>query len=65
MILFIHKKDRERGRDTGKRETRTPCGGAQCGNDPRTLGSQPEPKTDAQSLRHPRAPRIVPHHSFL
>ena len=40
---------RERGRDIGRGRSRLPKG---VGLDPRTPGSQPEPKADAQSLNH-------------
>ena len=33
------------------------CGESDAGLDPRTLGSQPEPKADAQPLSQPGIPR--------
>ena len=39
-----------------KKEKQPACGEPNVGLDPRTLGSQPEPKADAQSLSHPGAP---------
>ena len=53
MYLFIHDRHTERGRDIGRRRSRFPVGEADVGLDPRTLGSQPEPKADAQPLSHP------------
>ena len=34
------------------------CGEPNAGLDPGTLGSQPEPKADAQPLSHPAAPGL-------
>ena len=47
-------------RDTEKqrqrqREKQAPSGEPNVGLDPRTLGSQPEPNTDASPLSHPGA----------
>ena len=39
-----------------QREKKAPCEEPDMGLDPRTLGSQPEPKADAQPLSHPSAP---------
>ena len=39
-----------------QREKQDPCGELHVGLDPRTRGSQPEPKADAQPLSHPGAP---------
>ena len=47
--LFIHERYRKRGRDR-QREKQAPCREPDVELDPRTLGSQPEPKTDAQPL---------------
>ena len=44
----------EKGRDVGRRRIRDPNGGL----DPRTLGSCPELKTDAQPLSHAGIPYI-------
>ena len=45
----------ERGRDR-QREKEAPCREPDVGLDPRTLGSCPEPKADAQPRSHPSAP---------
>ena len=39
-----------------QREKQAPCGEPDVGLDPRTPGSQPELKADAQPLSHPDAP---------
>ena len=49
-------RDTERGRDIGRGRSRVPAGSPMLGLDPGTLGSQPEPKADAQPLSHPGAP---------
>ena len=49
----------ERGRDAGQREKQAPCGEPDMGLNPGTLGSHPEPKTDAQLLSHPDVPELV------
>ena len=54
-ILFIHERDTQRQRHK-QREKKAPCGGTNVGLDPRTPGSRPEPKTDAQPLSHPGVP---------
>ena len=51
-------RKRERGRDR-QREKQAPYVEPDVGLDPRTLGSQPEPKADAQSLSHPGAPTAL------
>ena len=48
------EKERERQRHR-QREKQTPCGKLGVGLDPRTLGSRPESKADAQPLSHPGA----------
>ena len=55
-ILFLHKRHRERQRHR-QREKQAPCGEPNAGLDPKTPGSQPEPKADAQLLSHPGIPR--------
>ena len=50
FYLFIHDTERERQRHR-QREKQTPCGELNAGLDPRTLGSQPEPKA-AQPWSH-------------
>ena len=42
----------QRGRDTSSRRSRLPVGEPDTGLHPRILGSQPEPKVDAQQLSH-------------
>ena len=58
ILLVIYEKQGERVRDTG-REKQAPCRDPDAGLDPRTLGSHPESKADAQPLSHPRAPSLV------
>ena len=49
-----------RDRGEGKGEADSPLSREpDMGLDPRTLGSQPEPKADAQPLSHPAAPHLV------
>ena len=48
---------RKRGRDIGRRRKQAPCRKPDVGLDPRTMGSRPEPKADAQPLSHPGVPR--------
>ena len=46
-------------RDTGRdkqREKQAPCGEPDAGLDPRTLGSQPEPKPDNSTTKPPKCP---------
>ena len=45
-------RDTEREAETQQREKQAPCGEPDVGLDPRTLGSRPEPKADAQLLSH-------------
>ena len=49
-------RDRKRGRDTGRGRNRLPAGEPSAGLDPRTPGSHPEPKADAQLLSHSGIP---------
>ena len=51
LYLFIHERQRHR-----QRERHAPCGEPDVGLDPRTSGSCPEPKAEAQPLNHPGAP---------
>ena len=51
----IHKRHTERQRHR-QREKQAPCRELDVGLDPRTPGSHPEPKADAQLLSHPGAP---------
>ena len=54
-ILFIYSWEIQRHR---QREKQTPYREPDSGLDPRTRGSRPEPKADAQSLSHPGTPEI-------
>ena len=54
--LFLHERDTKRGRGTGRGRSRLPAGRTNAELDPRTPGSCPEPKADAQPLSHPGAP---------
>ena len=58
IYLLMRDKERERQRHR-QREKQAPCREPDMGLDPRTPGSQPEPK--AQPLSHPGAPQV----SFL
>ena len=65
MVLFFnilftyYERHRERERQRHKqREKQTPCKEPDAGLDPRTPESCPEPKEDAQLLRHPGAPNL-------
>ena len=49
-------KDREREAETQAEGEAGPCGEPNARLDPRTPGSPPEPKTDAQLLSHPGTP---------
>ena len=51
-FIYSGEKHRERPRH-GQREKQAPHGEPNGGLNPRTLGSQPEPKADAQPLSHP------------
>ena len=53
FYLFIHERHRERHK---QREKQAPCRKPDVDLNPRTLGSQPEPKADAQPLSHPGVP---------
>ena len=51
---MIHERQRERERQRHRqREKQAPCREPDVGLDPRTPGSGPEPKADAQLLSHP------------
>ena len=54
-ILFIYERHThtEREAENRQREKQAPCREPDAGLDPRRLGSQPEPKADAQPLSHP------------
>ena len=55
FYLFIYSQETERDRDIGRGRSRLPVGKPDAGLDPRTPGSQPEPKADTQPLSHPGA----------
>ena len=59
FYLVIRERDRERGRDIGRGRSLAPCREPDAGLNPRTLGSRPKPKADAQPLSHPSVPVIV------
>ena len=48
-----------------QREKQAPCGEPNARLDPRTSGSEPEPKADAQPLSHPDAPIFEFSKAFL
>ena len=52
-MRVIEREQRHR-----QREKQAPCGEPNMELYPRTLGSQPEPKTDAQPLSHPGIPSL-------
>ena len=52
--LFMRDTERQRQR---QREKQAPCRESDAELDPRTLGSHPEPKADAQPLSHPGIPK--------
>ena len=61
------ERERERSRDLGRTRSRLPIGIPNAGLNPRTPGSQPEPKADAQPLSHPGAQilRVSSRETFL
>ena len=52
IYLFMREREREKQRRR-QREKQAPCGEPDAGLDPRTLGSHPQLKADAQPLSHP------------
>ena len=56
FYIFLHERERERVRDIGRGERQAPCRKPDAGLNPRTLGSCPEAKADAQPLSHPGVP---------
>ena len=53
-------RDREREKQRHRqREKQAPCKEPDVGLNPRTLGTHPEPKAEAQPLSHPNAPTFV------
>ena len=59
IYLFVRDTQSQRHR---QREKQAPTGELDAGLDPRTMGSRPEPRADAQPLSHPGAP---PHQSSI
>ena len=55
LRFYLFMRDRERQRHR-QRDEQTPCKKPDVGLDPRTLGSCPESKADAQPLSHPGVP---------
>ena len=55
MYLFMRNTHRKRQRHRQKEKQAT-CGEPDAGLDPKTPGSHPEPKADAQPLSHPGIP---------
>ena len=55
FYLFIHKRHRDRGRDSGRGRSRLPAGILMWDSILGPPGSRPEPKADAQPLSHPGA----------
>ena len=54
-ILFMRHRERQRHR---QREKQAPCREPDAELNPRTLGSRPEPKADAQPLSHLGIPEV-------
>ena len=54
-FIYLFMRDRERQRHR-QREKQAPCREPDGGLSPRTLGSRPGPKADAQPLSHPGGP---------
>ena len=58
IYLFIHERHTHTQRQRSRqREKQSLCGEPDVGLNPSTPGSLPEPKTDAQPLSHPGAPK--------
>ena len=53
--MIVTQRERERQRQR-QREKQAPCRDPDVGLDPRTPGSRPEPKADAQPLSHTDVP---------
>ena len=59
FYLFIHERHREKEKQRHRqREKQAPCRESHVGLDPRTPGSRPEPKAEAQLLSHPGIPSL-------
>ena len=56
IFIDLFMRDRERQRHSQMEEKQAPCKEPDVGFDPRTPGSCPEPKADAQSLSHSSVP---------
>ena len=56
MYLFMRDTEREKEREP-ETQAEAPCREPDVGLDPRTPGSCPEPKADAQPLSYPGAPK--------
>ena len=57
LLIYLSMRDTQRGRQRPRqREKVAPCREPNARLDPRTLGSQPEPKADAHPLSHQAPP---------
>ena len=54
-FIYLFLRDPEKEAET-QREKQAPCGEPDVGLDPRTPGSRPELKADAEQLSHPSVP---------
>ena len=62
FFLFIHERHKEKERQRHRqRDKQAPCRKPNVGLDPRTPGSHPESKADAQPLSHPGVPVYIFH----
>ena len=57
FFFLFNERHAETCRDTGRGRSRLPVQSLMGGLNPRTPGSQPDPKADAQPLSHPGAPK--------
>ena len=57
--MIVTKRERERGRDTGRGRSRLHAPGARVGFDPGSPGSRPGPKAGTKPLHHPGIPHLV------
>ena len=58
-FIYLFMRDSEREAETQAEGEAGSLQGAQCGLDPKTPGSCPEPKADAQLLSHPGVPYLA------
>ena len=58
ILLFIHERHKERGRDIGRSRSRLFAGSIMWDSISGPSRSQPELKVDAQPLSHPDAPTM-------